>query len=78
MSFVGADNSLNQFMANDIHFVELGEKNTFRTIQGLHRFHQSGLPIVGKIDLGGIAGDHAFGALAESGQEWAGSDHSPG
>ena len=69
MVFVGADNLTDEFVADDVGVLEVNEADALDGCEGLDRLDQARFAAMGEIDLGGIAGDDAFGFGSEAGEE---------
>ena len=69
MVFVGADNLTDEFVSDDVGVLEVNEADAFDRGEGLDGLDEARFAAMGKIDLGGIAGDDAFGFGSEAGEE---------
>ena len=69
MVFVGADNLTDEFVADDVGVLEVNEADAFDGGEGLDGLDEARFAAMGEIDLGGIAGDDAFGFGSEAGEE---------
>ena len=61
MLFVGADNFSYQFVADDVGILKSNKPDPFYGGEGLNGFDEPRFTAVGKIDLGRISRDDAFG-----------------
>ncbi len=69
MVFVGPDNLTDEFVADDVGVLEVNEADALDRGEGLDGLDEARFAAMGKIDLGRIAGDDAFGFGSESGEE---------
>src|SRR5580698_2295682 len=66
---IGADNLLDEVVADDVFFAELGNANALDFTADFERFDETGLFALRQIDLGDIAGDNGLGVETEARQE---------
>jgi len=66
---VGANDALDEIVANDILFAELRATDAFDFAADLQGFDKAALFAGWQIDLGDVAGDDGFGVEAEARQE---------
>ena len=69
MVLVGPYDLTDEFVADDVGVLEVNEADTLDGCEGLDRLDQARFAAMGEIDLGGIAGDDAFGFGSEAGKE---------
>jgi len=56
-------------MTDNVLFCQVYEFNSVNVLENLLDFHQTGLPIIIKVDLGNITGNHCLGSFANPCQE---------
>src|SRR5258708_22782188 len=69
VAVVGADDALDELVADYVDVVEVAEADAFYAVEDVEGFEQAGLFGVGQVDLGEVAGDDALGVVAEAGDE---------
>ena len=66
---IGANDGLDEFVADDIAFVKVGEFDAIGGGEGGEGFDEARAFIGREIDLGGVSGDHGFGFGTEASEE---------
>src|SRR5579859_541803 len=67
--FVGANDALDEVVANDVFFAELGAADAFDFAANFERFDEAAAFAGRQIDLRGVAGDDGFGVETEARQK---------
>ena len=61
VAVVGADDALDEVVADDVDVFEVAETDAFDAIEDVEGFEEAGLLGVGQVDLGEVAGDDGLG-----------------
>ena len=69
VAVVGADDALDELVADDVYVFEVAEADAFYAVEDVQSFEQAGLFGVGQVGLGEVAGDDGLGVVAEAGDE---------
>ena len=69
VAVVGADDALDELVADDVDVFEVAEANAFYAVEDVEGFEEAGLFGVGQVGLGEVAGDDGLGVVAEAGDE---------
>jgi hypothetical protein len=69
MVLVGPNDLTDEFVADDVGVLEVNEADALDGGEGLDGLDEARFAAMGEIDLGGIAGDDAFGFGSEAGEE---------
>ncbi len=69
MLLVGFDDALNKGVANHVAAGQVTDAKIGDILKNVLGFGESGFGGIGQVNLGGVAGDNAFGFVAEAGEE---------
>ena len=69
VAVVGADDALDEVVADDVDVFEVAEADAFYAVEDVEGFEEAGLLGVGQVGLGEVAGDDGLGVVAEAGDE---------
>src|SRR5665213_4087709 len=69
VAVIGADDALDEMMANNVHVFEVTEADTFYPVENIEGFEEAGTLGVRQVSLGEVAGDDRLGVGAEAGDE---------
>src|SRR5271170_6338738 len=66
VAVVGADDALDEVVADDVDVFEVAEANAFDAVENVEGFEEAGLFGVGQVGLGEVAGDDGLGVGAHA------------
>jgi hypothetical protein len=69
VAVVGADDALDEVVADDVDVFKVAEANAFDAVEDVEGFEEAGFLGVGQVGLGEVAGDDGLGVGAETGDE---------